>query len=151
MKLFSAFAAAELLEKDRQTVTRALRSTRPDGEERGQPRWKMSTIVGAMERHNRANGGAGSSTNDPELVAIYRAFETQFGAMAALPTLAQRRAAARKLAPAIAAMDRAVRQHGVGDDLADVRADQCMGRFEAPCEWTGTQCWENLDCTADVE
>jgi hypothetical protein len=40
MKLFSAFAAAELLERDRQTITRALRSTPPDGQLRGAPRWK---------------------------------------------------------------------------------------------------------------
>jgi hypothetical protein len=55
-KLFSEFAASTLLERDRQTIARALRNTPPDGKERGQPRWKMSTIVTAMERHNRANG-----------------------------------------------------------------------------------------------
>ena len=45
MKLFSAYAAAELLERDRQTLTRALRSTPADGQERGQPRWKMATAT----------------------------------------------------------------------------------------------------------
>jgi len=37
--------------------------------ERGQPRWKMSTIVAAMEQHNRANGSNSGTTTDtnPEL------------------------------------------------------------------------------------
>jgi hypothetical protein len=68
-KLFSEFAASTLVERDRQTIARALRNTPPDGKERGQPRWKMSTIVTAMERHNRANGSNRGTTIDtnPEL------------------------------------------------------------------------------------
>jgi hypothetical protein len=143
-----------LLERDRQTVTRALRNTTPDGEERGQPRWKMSTIVGAMERHSH---GGSSTGNDPELMAIYSAFNGKYNAMVALPTLPQRRAAARRLAPDIEAMDRACRQrgraNGHGDELADLRADQLfcltMRGFEAPCEWSSTECWEQLSPDED--
>jgi hypothetical protein len=62
-KLFSAFAASELLSRDRQTIARALRNIPPDGKARGAPRWKMSTIFEAMERHNRANEGGNGSSN----------------------------------------------------------------------------------------
>ena len=62
-KLFSAFAASELLSRDRQTIARALKNTPPDAQERGAPRWKMSTIFTAMERHNRANEGNNGNGN----------------------------------------------------------------------------------------
>jgi len=38
--LFSINKAAELLEKDRQTLVRALRHVKPEGHERGQPRYR---------------------------------------------------------------------------------------------------------------
>jgi hypothetical protein len=62
-KLFSAFAASELLSRDRQTIARALKNTPPDGKERNAPRWKMSTIFEAMERHNRVNDNGHSNDN----------------------------------------------------------------------------------------
>jgi hypothetical protein len=161
MKLFSAFAAAELLERDRQTIARALRNTPPDGRENNQPRWKMSTIVDAVKHHSGVpiQSASRSTGTDDELMAVYAAFDVKFNAMAVLPTLALRRAAACELAPEIAGMDQASRQraraNGVGDELADLRADQlyrlCMRGFEKPCEWTSAQCWENLDATADVD
>jgi hypothetical protein len=73
MKLFSAFAAAELLERDRQTIARALRNTPPDGKEKNQPRWKLSTIIAAMERHTRANdvGRSGiTSARGPDRLGV---------------------------------------------------------------------------------
>jgi hypothetical protein len=160
MKLFSAFAAATLLERDRQTLARALRSTPPDGQERGSPRWKMSTIVKAMERHNRAsNGGNNSGDASPELTAICGKFDLAFDAMQRLPTLEKRRAAARsKLRPLITTMNRSFRDHakatGVVDEVACVRADIIIGdyvhSFEKPCGWSSTECWENLDRTDDA-
>jgi hypothetical protein len=54
-KRFSEFSASTLVERDRQTIARALRNTPPDGKERGQPLWKMSPIVTAMERPNLSN------------------------------------------------------------------------------------------------
>jgi hypothetical protein len=49
-KLFSAFGAADSLEKDQQTVRRALRGVAPDGHEKGQPRWRLSAILKALDR-----------------------------------------------------------------------------------------------------
>ena len=46
MKLFSAFGAADLLERDRQTVRRALRHVPPDGHgQRRAPRLEMAGVV----------------------------------------------------------------------------------------------------------
>jgi hypothetical protein len=159
MKTFSANAIAETFERDRGVVVRALRNTKPDAMVSGRPQWKVATASRALESHNRANDGGSTTGTDPELMAVYRAFDMKFDAMVALPTLPQRRAAARKLAPVVAAMDRASRQrgraNGAGDELADLRADQlfrlCMRGFEAPCKWSSTECWQNLDDTADAD
>lgn len=59
MELYSAYGAARELEKDRQTIVRALRDVPPDGSEAGQPRWKLSTIVKALEAP-RSSGGSKS-------------------------------------------------------------------------------------------
>jgi hypothetical protein len=57
MQMFSINAASLMLEKDRRTVTRAMQGVAADEKVNGQPRWKMSNIVAALERHSRANGG----------------------------------------------------------------------------------------------
>ena len=54
MKTFSVNGAAELLERDRRTVTKALRHVRPDSYEgkgsRRAPRWRLANIVAALEK-----------------------------------------------------------------------------------------------------
>jgi hypothetical protein len=47
--LFSINGAAEVLERDRRTVTRALRHTKPDAKQNGQPRWRLRTILDALD------------------------------------------------------------------------------------------------------
>jgi hypothetical protein len=46
--LFSINRPADLLEKDRATLVRALRRVPADDYERGQPRWRMPTIIDAL-------------------------------------------------------------------------------------------------------
>ncbi|MET4514346.1 hypothetical protein [Bradyrhizobium sp. I1.7.5] len=46
--LLSINRAADLLEKDRATLVRALRHTRPNGYQGEQPRWMLQTIVDAL-------------------------------------------------------------------------------------------------------
>lgn len=55
-RLFSINAAADLLERDRQTLVRALRHVQPDGTERGQPRYSMRTITDALDRSGSHGG-----------------------------------------------------------------------------------------------
>jgi hypothetical protein len=60
VQTFTINGAAGLLEKDRETLVRALRDTPPDviGKGRGREQWKLPTIIAALERH--AEGGASS-------------------------------------------------------------------------------------------
>jgi phage terminase Nu1 subunit (DNA packaging protein) len=58
-KLVSAYAAARLLERDRQTIERATRGLTPDGLERGKPRWRLARIVEALNRNQVGRRGNG--------------------------------------------------------------------------------------------
>lgn len=60
-ELYSAYAASQALEKDRQTIVRALRDVPPDGKAGSQPRWKLATIVKALEAGPRGAGSNGKS------------------------------------------------------------------------------------------
>jgi hypothetical protein len=68
-RLFSINGAADLLERDRQTLVRALRTVPADGHDKaGHPKWKMATIVQAMS----ASSG---STASPRMTALADALE----------------------------------------------------------------------------
>jgi len=62
--LFSINKAADLLERDRATLVRALRRVKPDGTERGQPRYTMCTITDALAAHDARNNGASHAELD---------------------------------------------------------------------------------------
>jgi hypothetical protein len=154
MKLFSAYAAAELLERDRQTIVRALRSTPSDGRERGQPRWKMSTIVSALENNSFRDGKAGSGhEHDAQLAALYSKFDIADGTMRKLKSVAACRKAATAMAPLIAEMDALTRKVGLANrqdsELVHLRADKLfllyLRGFEECCQWSMNECWEYLD------
>lgn len=55
--LFSINKAADLLDRDRATLVRALRHVKPDGTERGQPRYSMRTITDALARNSGSQVG----------------------------------------------------------------------------------------------
>jgi hypothetical protein len=71
MKVFSQNALAELLERDRGTVGRALRKVRHDATEKGQPRWKLTTALKALDALPGSHGAAPSrraeADNSPTL------------------------------------------------------------------------------------
>jgi hypothetical protein len=155
MKLFSAFAAAELLERDRQTIIRALRNTPPDGRDGPHARWKMSTIISAMERHSRASGsGFGDGSNRPETAQFAQACE----AMKMLPTLAQRRAAAIETIPLLVDAIKATRAQGLdmGDnpETSAVRGEllcqTSLDGLAVACEWRNGEAWQHFNA-ADVD
>jgi hypothetical protein len=152
MQMFSINAASLLLERDRRTVTKAMFGVPPDGKEKKQSRWKMSTIVDALERHNRANdsGNSGDAyANPPE----YAAYDAAFAALEALPTLPARRKAAIKIMPVLHAMIAALTAHGreVGQhpEHIQLRGDAVyrisMLGFQSPCAWSHDEVWKNLN------
>src|SRR4051794_5191069 len=69
MQFFTVNGAAEVLERDRRTIARALRDVPPDDESKGH-RWKLATIVNAMKgREDR------SPSNDKVVAEIEGAHE----------------------------------------------------------------------------
>jgi hypothetical protein len=70
MRLFSAFGAADALERDRQTIKRALRGIPPDGHEGKQPRWRLKTILNAVDRHTGRNAAPSANELPPHVAAL---------------------------------------------------------------------------------
>lgn len=142
MKTFSVNAIAELLERDRATVVRALREVPADVKERGQPRWRMATAVAALERHHQADD---DDATDPALTAAYKKLDTAIAAMQAAASLERRRCMAiNTVKPLLATTDRMIRAAGRAaghdEELVALRADHLgtvmLREFERPCEWS---------------
>jgi hypothetical protein len=152
----SVNAAAEMLERTRRTVKRALRNTPPDSYEHGQPRWRLPKIIQALESSGAPMTQPRYAVTGNDLVdqcdAAFAQFDAAFEKLKALPTLATRRAAAIKLFPmaemAIAAMQARDAADGLHPDHVALRGDRVfhllMIRFEGPCGWSRNQVWEQL-------
>jgi hypothetical protein len=103
--LFSINGAADLLEKDRATLVRALRHVPPDGYERRQPRWRMPTIIDALAVKPQARCETGkfrdrySIGRSKALDGMRVMFEKQLALIGAEPSLDRRREMAVVLAP----------------------------------------------------
>ncbi|MGX9431189.1 MULTISPECIES: hypothetical protein [Bradyrhizobium] len=151
MKLISAFGAADMLEVDRQTVRRALRHVAPDGYEKKQPRWRMKTIIEAVDRHLGRNSGAVAPAQSA-MEALFERFDIGCKGLDGLPDLEARRREARQLMAVLVELDTAMRADARArreDELrAALRCDQhfrlAMRNFEKPCEWTLDECWSIL-------
>ena len=150
MKLFSAFGAADMLERDRQTVRRALRQVPPDGYERKQPRWRLKAIIDAVDAHLGHKPTATSAHST--LQALFDEFDSGSKNLDVLPDLKARRREAHRLIAVLVELDKAMRADARArreDDLrASLRCDQhfrlAMRNFEQPCAWTQEQCWAAL-------
>jgi len=151
MKLFSAFGAADLLERDRQTVRRALRHVPPDGYERKQPRWRLKTIIDAVDAHLGRNTTATAPAGST-LQVQFDQFDGGCRNLDMMPDLKARRSEAHRLIALLVELDRAMRADARArreDELrASLRCDQhfrlAMRNFEQPCGWTQEQCWAAL-------
>ncbi len=151
MKLISEFGAADWLELDRQTVRRALRHVPPDGYERKQPRWRMKTIISAVDAHlGRKNPSR--LLDHSSLQALFDQFDSGSKNLDVLPDLKARRREAHRLIAVLVELDKAMRADARArreDELrASLRCDQhfrvAMRNFEEPCDWTQEQCWAAL-------
>jgi len=147
---FSINAAAEILEKDRRTLVKSLRHVKPDATVRGAHRWRLRTIIDALERMRPAPAAATSGLTDPRLTAIHHRFDAAEEKLNALPTVATRRVfAISTLRPLIDEMLLAHKEHGrsMGRDpeftalLGDKLYLLALRAWERPCQWTQAQCW----------
>jgi hypothetical protein len=151
LKCFSAFGAADLLERDRQTVRRALRHVPPDGYERKQPRWRLKTIIDAVDAHLGRNTTAAPPAGST-LQVQFDQFDGGCKNLAMMPDLKARRREAHRLIALLVELDKAMRADARAlreDELrASLRCDQhfrlAMRNFEQPCEWNHDQCWKVL-------
>jgi hypothetical protein len=103
--LFSINRAADLLERDRATLVRALRHVPADGyTKHGQPRWRMPTIRNALAVKPQARRESGKfrdrhSLRSKVLDDMRRTFEKVVALIGAEPSLDNRREMALQLAP----------------------------------------------------
>ncbi len=159
MKLFSAFGAADLLEKDRQTVRRALRRVVPDGFEGKNPRWRLPTIIAALDAH------LGRNKSEPpanaRLADLFRKLDEADAVMRAVASLERRRQLAReRLIPLMREVDAAMRADGRASGepeiATDLRADKHTQLFlvglgkEATrgCDWPLEQAYREFNDAA---
>jgi hypothetical protein len=111
--LISENRAAQLLERDRQTIKRALRAVEPDGYEQGQPRWRVGTVMRAVAAHSSHTGRARSSgacSIEPELMALEQAdlnVKAFLKRLRAEPDVRRRRAIVKSAGKVIGALDEA--------------------------------------------
>ena len=132
--LFSINRAADLLEKDRATLVRALRRVPADGYERGQPRWRMPTIIDALAIKPQARRETGKYRDrygirrSKALDGMQVMFEKQVALIRAEPSLDRRREMAVALAPLLheyqtTYLDIGRSLHIADDDVLVARAD----------------------------
>jgi hypothetical protein len=155
----SVNAAAEMLERTRRTIKRALRNVAPNSHERGQPRWRLPVIIQALQasgapmiepRHVSVNGE--DNKLEHECVAAFAKFDAATAAMAKLPTLAQRRARATALGELANDSIVKMRARDEATDLhpqhVDLRGQEVlrlmMWGLCAPCHWAKEEVWKHI-------
>ena len=148
--LFSINRAADLLEKDRATLVRALRHVPPQGyTKHGQPRWSMQTIRNALAVKPQARLATGKfrdrySLRSTKLDRMRLEYEKGLALIGAEPSLDKRREMALKLAPLLEQYQAAYLEigrslHIADDDALTARSDliwsEMMDEVSAAAEW----------------
>ena len=156
--LFSINAAADALGRTRRTVTRALKNTKPDGIKSGLKKWKMKTIISAIDRNSQApindprTMSNESTALDRETQAAFKLFDAPFDAMMNATPLAKQREFAKQAGPLLVAALELMRERDTADGLHEehvlLRANQIyvmtLKMMERACEWEGTSNAFNL-------
>jgi hypothetical protein len=148
--LFSINRAADLLEKDRATLVRALRHVAPDGHEGGQPRWRMPTIVDALvvKPHARRETGKFrdrySIRGSKALDGLRLTFDKRIASIGDEKSIDKRREMALAIAPLLQEYQAAYLATGrslqIEDDdvlgaRADLILDEMLSEVSAAAEW----------------
>ncbi|MGY4496961.1 hypothetical protein ACVWYH_000888 [Bradyrhizobium sp. GM24.11] len=148
--LFSINRAADLLERDRATLVRALRRTPPDAYQNGQRRYTMKTITDALAVKAQPRRETGkfrdrySIGRSKALDGLRLMFEKGIAAIEAEPSFDRRREMAVALVPVLSEyqalyldIGRSVRI--ADDDALGARADliwsEMMSEVSAAAEW----------------
>ena len=151
--LLSPTGAAELLNRDRATLKRALRYVKPDGFEGDQPRFKLSTVLKAMEDHVRATGRLGQNAGGQpsrlhvdldNLEQASQSVENFLRRLRSEPDLSRRRALAKSEGTVIGALEaafeasikaQALDATMVFSPFRDRVVGSAIGELLSLCEW----------------
>ena len=148
--LFSINKASGLLERDRQTLVRALRHVPPDGYRGDQPRWRMPTIVAALAMKPQERREAGKCRDrygirgSQVLDALRATFVKRVKQIGAEPLCDKRREMAVALAPVLQQYQTAYLDAGrslgiADDDVLGARAEliwsEMMDEVAEAAEW----------------
>ena len=107
MKTFSVNAAAELLERDRRTVAKALRGVPPDHkDEQGHERWRLPVIIDALSASH--GGGASAAAAIDEIMSAAEAVDRLLEQLRAAPDVEAARVILRAEGHRIGGLDRAL-------------------------------------------
>lgn len=151
-KLYSLHGLAVEVGLDRRAVAKLLRSTPPDGSMKGGARWRLSTLLQAIEdQRPHRRGGNGHAHSNPELLritekieAITNTLNARLARLSKITSLDKRREAAGMVGPMIGQLDRLTGQANLllpADErgIANVARDRIIGvaisNLMAVCEW----------------
>jgi hypothetical protein len=178
---FTINRAAQVLEHDRRTLAKALRKVPPSTVVKGQQQWELETIRLAVNRlpsvmkakadeHRHSDNfvedryarddwedpsNIAAMFEDRRIIEAQEEYDEEFEAMSRLPSLAARRAAAKKLAKKLETNYENIRlwaaEDGVDDDATYWRADSIvrlsLGGLQEACRWTRQECRTLFDET----
>jgi hypothetical protein len=150
--LFSISAAADALSRSRRTVTRALRGIKPDDIQSGLAKWKMKTIIFAIDKNTQApiNDPRSMSNDvaalDTDFKSVFALFDRALEEMIAGKTLSARRALAPAVGPLLIEAIQLMRERDTADGLhpehASLRGGQIYSLtlhiMESECDWRAT-------------
>jgi hypothetical protein len=156
---FSINGASEILERQRRTIKKALRHTPADSFERGQPRWRLPTIIAALQGSgnplippHQVSGDGADGKLEEACRAGFAKFDAAVAALEKLPTLAQRRARAVELGPMAAASIATMRVRdeaaGLHEQHIDLKCQEVLRlslwALLGPTQWTKDEVWEHI-------
>lgn len=112
--IFSINAAAAILERDRGTITRALRGVPPDAHENKSPRWRLRTVVDALAARERSTARGNAYPNpNPDIMRVvdkiedtFAEFDAGIARLRAESDLERRRAIGAEIGPLIGRLER---------------------------------------------
>jgi hypothetical protein len=144
MKTYSISSAALTLETDRRTLRAALAGVKPDAVEQGHSRWRIKTILAALDRARPEPAREEVSGERAALDVLYAKLDREIAQLRGLPTVDERRAVALALAPLMDEADALGRQvaAAAGEPvvLTELRLDKLhmvtLRGLEGPCQWT---------------
>jgi hypothetical protein len=136
--LFTAYGAARLLERDRQTIERATRHLKPDGQKGKSPLWRLSRIV---ERLNGTHNDSASTSAPMHLVVLYAKLDQLYDRVTDAQSVAEARRIMRSeffptLAETTAAMIEEIRDDDIRI-LAVMEHERVqLAVYRRSCDWT---------------